>query len=510
MKQSSKQNNHIAANLLVRSVNSIFPRAKILDVGETKKGFFCKCVFSHDFDDQALNMVQEELQRSIQEGLIVESVEMMRENTANLFQHRNQEYLAENILEHPSNIVELIRIGDFYGVCPAPHPIDTKELGFVKLFKVIDDDCIRIEGVIKNDKKTLKKYLKQITAFSDHSRIGADSALFEVDQSRCLWAPKGEVLKSVLIEQWKHCHMKMGCGLIGCTGDIEDLVPPFRYGNKLAHIFEKQRNEPFSLEGGLFDLTDETVDLTWWALDEKSAQSEVNSYLQFIKKTINMIPIDCKWIFYTNKCKTKRNQNKWDLSVNILKEALEFCGIEPVFEDSFLVEQPKIEVEYIDILGRMWRGPKIELHDSQVYQLDQSVYAFVMVGSLFRSLEMMIAILLEATNGKLPVWLAPEQVRVLPVKEIDVAQANQLTLILQTKGYRVDCDTTSKPLSEKVYAARMCSVPYMLILGRNERENGTIAVKSYSDDNGSRVITFDVFMEVLHKHCSETQYPYFE
>lgn len=505
MNQSSKQNKRVASSLLVRSICSLFPKVKIISTGESKKGFHCECLFSHPFDDQALRMVEEELQRSIQEDLSIETVEMMRENAATLLQHRDQEYLAEQILDHPSNIIEMIRIEDFYGICPAPHLASTKEVGYVKLFQQDDGKTIKIEGVVKDDKKSLKKYLRMLSAFTDHVQIGDEAKLFDVNYAGCLWAPRGELVRSTLIDWWRSVHRSLGFGVVATSGEVENRVPCFQFGSQLAQIKESISEELLSPEGGLYDLPVRVGDQVWWPLDEKNAALSLNSYLHFIKKTVNMFHIDCKWIFYTKKSKSGRSQNKWDLSIEILKNALKTCKIEACIEANHPVDHPAIRGVYTDALGREWLGPLVELHDSKDYQMDQKSKSLVMVGSLFESLETLIAILLEANNGILPDWLAPEQVRILPVKEVDNAYAEQLAKKLSADGYRVSCEASTSPLSEKVYAARMCRVPYVLIIGKNERKNGTVAVNCYSEGEETNTMTIEEFLQKLQNKVEESR-----
>lgn len=450
-------------------------------------------------------MIEEELQRSIQEDLVIETVEMMRENASNLFQHRGLEYLAEKILDHPSNIIELIRIDNFYGVCPVPHPSSTKEVGQVKLFYQDDGETIKIEGVVKDDRKSLKKYLRALTAFTNHQQIGKEAKLFEVDPTGCLWAPRGELLRSALIDWWKGVHRSLGFGVIATSGLVENCVPCFQFGSQLAQIKESKVKEPLSLEGGLYDLPEQLSGQVWWALDEKNAAFSINSYLHFIKKTVNMFHIDCKWIFYSRRSKSGCSQNKWDLSFEILKNALEACKIEAYVDEDLPVNHPTLKGVYTDLIGREWLGPQIELSDAKGYQINQKDQSIVLIGSLFESLETLIAILLEVNNGALPDWLAPEQVRVLPVKEVDNEYAEQITETLSADGYRVSCEMSTSPLSEKIYAARMCRVPYVLIIGKKEREKGTVAVNCYSEGEKTSIMTFEEFQQKLQQKVEKSR-----
>lgn len=498
----------VSAALLTRSITTLFPKSQIINYGQSKRGFFCLCKFPHPFDNQALQMVEEELRREIQENIVIESVEMMRENAVVLLEHHGHQFIAEKVKNESSNIAELVRIGEFYGLCSNPGLTGTKQIGAIKLFFKKEEGFVKIEGVAREHNRELKRYLKEFEKFVPHEKLGKEAGLFSLDQSGCIWAPRGELIRETLINWWKLCHRKLGFSIYSTSMDIDEGRPPFEYGIQLAEISEKKRLSDEPSEGGLFDLNRVTVDRSWWALDEQRAVSCVNSYLQFINKTVNMIPIDCSWIFYNQKMKSGRNQKYRDLSLEILSQSVENCGIKVSRQDESPQKYPAIELMYKDSLGREWPGPRIELREAGKLQIDESIAKIVMVGSIFRSLESLIAILLESTQGELPFWLAPEQVRVLPVKQEDIARAAEIVDELTEYGCRATCDVASASLSEKVYVANQSKIPYVVVIGKNEREKRTVSVKSSAKGNKASIVSFDLFMEELRKQKEKAQFPY--
>ena len=453
-------------------------------------------------------MVEEEMQRSIQQDLPIDSVEMMRENAAVLFEHHQLDKMASDIDQYASNLVELIRMDDFYGICAKPHLFSTKALGVVKLDKQEDGGIVRIDGVCRSTKKELKAYLKNFDTFRPHTEIGQEMELFFLDSGGCLWAPGGELIRERLTQWWKSFHRALGFSIIGRTGSPITKPASCSFARQFAEIGQQSRKDRPSGEGGLFDLACYTSDEFWWEMDEENGVRLTNSYLHFIKKTVNIIPIDCTWIFYRNKVKSSRSRNNRDLSADILSKALEMSGIDVENRDGPHLKYPTLEVRFIDALGREWPGPKVEIRQNVDDQAVDTNYPYVLCGTLFGSLERMVAILLESTKGQLPFWLAPEQVRILPVKSEDHAYAKEIAKEITEKGYRVNCDNGPGTLSDKVYAANRCKVPYVVFIGKKEREKRAVAVKCCSKENETSVVSFELFMEELHKQSEKTQIPY--
>ncbi len=452
-------------------------------------------------------MTEEELKRTIQENLKIETVEMMRENAAVLFEHRGLEPMADEIRKGSSTIIELVRIEEFYGVCPKPHLSGTRQVGSIKLFWKREGELIKIEGIARETSKDLKQFFKNFAAFTSHEELGKEADLFFVEKNCCFWAPKGELIREILVQWWKSSLRGLGFSIFSSSGASITADPRFEYGCQLAEISEKKRDEELSMEGGLYDLPWATSDRFWWALDEKSALANVNSCLHFIKKTVNMMAIDCSWIFYNNLLKSRRCQKNRDLSIEILSQSLEISGIETFRQNESFQKYSAIEARFTDSLGREWSGPRIELRDASGFQIDQSMDSFVLVGSVFRSLESLIALLLESSKGELPFWLAPEQVRILPVKQEDVAWAVEIAEELIENGYRVHCDADPGSLSEKVSVANQYKVPYIVVVGKREREEQAVSVRCSSKGNKASVVSFELFMEELKKQREKAQFP---
>ncbi len=412
MKYSKLQIHRVTAELLAKTLIDLFPRSQILDSGATQIGYFCEFQLSQPLDDQAIMLIEEGMQRLIQSRVSIESVEMMAGNAATLFKHNKQFLLADQLAENPKLLLELLRIDDYYGICPGPYPSDTREIGVVKLLKYESGEQSCIRGVVFPDRKQLKAFVRQSKQLRslDHMQLGKELDLFSVEDGVCNWHPLGEKLRERMIFWWKQSHRDLGYGCYHTHFSGDKFVayldqmqqPPVM----AAQIRESKTGEKRFSDSGLFQLFVETQDCAIAFVDEKKSLETIISYLQFIKKTVNMISIDCKWVRSDQKSHVAGSQKSWDQRVSLLSQACFACEIEPKLdvEPEKPMMAPGIELLFIDSFGNEWPGPKVELFESKKIRFSQQKYPYVVKSTFFRSLERVVALLVEANAGKIPAW----------------------------------------------------------------------------------------------------------
>jgi threonyl-tRNA synthetase len=185
----------------------------------------------------------------------------------------------------------------------------------------------------------------------------------------------------------------------------------------------------------------------------------------------------------------------WDRAEAILQQALDEKGLEyTINEGDGAFYGPKIDLHFKDTLGRSWQLGTVQLDfnfperfDLTYTGPDNAEHRVVMLHrALFGSYERFIGILLEDTAGNLPLWLAPTQAIVLPIadRHNDAARAAQHGL--RATGARVEVDDRSESVGRKIREAELRKIPYMLIVGDREAEDGTVAVRRHGEgDQGS-------------------------
>ena len=189
----------------------------------------------------------------------------------------------------------------------------------------------------------------------------------------------------------------------------------------------------------------------------------------------------------------------WEMATEGLKGALDELGLDYVVnEGDGAFYGPKIDFHLVDAIGRTWQCGTIQL-DFQMPQrfeleyqgADGEKHRPIMIHRvLFGSIERFIGILIEHFAGAFPAWLAPVQVKVLPISDKFSEYADQVRKQLDEAGIRVELDTRSEKIGYKIREAQMQRIPYMLIVGQKEQEEGLVAVRSrVAGDEGQKPLS---------------------
>nr|MCR4657401.1 threonine--tRNA ligase [Lachnospiraceae bacterium] len=188
----------------------------------------------------------------------------------------------------------------------------------------------------------------------------------------------------------------------------------------------------------------------------------------------------------------------WEKATNGLKRALENLGMEyEINEGDGAFYGPKIDFHVEDCLGRTWQCATCQL-DFQLPQnfeltyigADGEEHRPVMIHRVvFGSVERFIGVMIENYAGKFPTWLSPVQARVLPISDKFNEYADEIVSKLKAAGIRAEADERSEKIGFKIREARLERIPYMLVVGAKEAENGTVSVRSrFEGDEGSKNI----------------------
>ena len=168
---------------------------------------------------------------------------------------------------------------------------------------------------------------------------------------------------------------------------------------------------------------------------------------------------------------------------------------------------PKLDFMIKDALGRSWQLGTVQLDYNlperfdltYIDENDDRVRPVMIHRAPFGSLERFIGVMLEHTGGNLPLWLAPVQVKVLPITDAQNDTATAVADDLRAAGLRVEVDTRSEKVGRKIRDAEVEKVPVMLILGKNEAEAGTVSVRRHGlgDDSDQGVQSLDALRTAL-------------
>lgn len=401
----------------------------------------------------------------------------------------------------------------------------------------------RIYGVAFANKKDLEKYQKLIEEAKrrDHRKLGRELKLFEImDEGPGFpfFLPKGVVLKNILIDYWRKLHNEAGYVEIETpimlnkdlwirsghwdhykenmyTSMIDNkefaLKPMNCPGGMLVYknethsyrdlplrVGELGRVHRHELSGalhGLMRVRAFTQDDAHIFMLPEQIKSEILGVVKLIDEVYGTLGFKYNVELSTRPEDSMGTDEEWNMAENSLKEALNEGGLDyKINEGDGAFYGPKIDFHIEDSLGRSWQCGTIQL-DFQLPQRFELEYVgkdgekhrpIVIHRVIFGSIERFIGILIEHFAGKFPVWLAPVQVKVLPISDKFMDYSKEVMDKLRKAGIRCEIDARNEKTNYKIREARNERVPYMIIIGEKEKTRGDISVRSRKNgDEGS-------------------------
>jgi threonyl-tRNA synthetase len=210
-----------------------------------------------------------------------------------------------------------------------------------------------------------------------------------------------------------------------------------------------------------------------------------------------------------NKTKYIGSDENWEKAEQAIIEAATEKGLRTVIETGEAAFYgPKLDFMVKDAIGRKWQLGTIQVDYNlpERFELeytgsDNQKHRPVMIHRApFGSLERFVAVLIEHCAGKFPLWLAPDQVSVLPIGDKYVPYAEKIGELLKISEIRALVDVRNEKIGKKIREAELNKIPYMLVLGEKEMESGNVTVrKQGSGDLGS--MSLDDFKELIRKEC---------
>ena len=257
---------------------------------------------------------------------------------------------------------------------------------------------------------------------------------------------------------------------------------PIRYAEN-GKVYRKEQRGELS---GLSRVWAFTIDDGHLFVRPEQIESEVNDIMDMIYEVLETFGLDYEVALATRPEKSVGSDEIWEQAESQLESVLKQSNMEYELESGDgAFYGPKIDFAFTDALGRKWDGPTVQLDFNMPERFDLSYtgadneeHRPVMIHrALYGSFERFFMVLIEHFNGKFPLWLAPEQVRILPISDDELGYAYRLKNDLEDNDFRVDIEDRSWTLGRKIREAQTDRVPYMVIVGSDEVDDGTIAVR---------------------------------
>lgn len=411
----------------------------------------------------------------------------------------------------------------------------------------------RIYGTAFAKKSELDAYLVRLEEAKkrDHRKLGRELELFAMlDEGPGFpfFLPKGMELRNNLIDFWRTEHQKAGYLEISTpiilhqdlwhrSGHWEHYqdnmyvteidnenfaVKPMNcpggmlvYKNKmhsyrdlplrLGELGLVHRHELSGALHGLMRVRNFTQDDAHLFMLPEQIKNEIIDIIALIDKFYNIFGFSYHMELSTRPENSMGSDEEWEMATNALKEALEENGNDYIInEGDGAFYGPKIDFHLEDCLGRTWQCGTIQLDFQMPERFDLSYVGSdgqkhrpVMIHRVvFGSIERFIGILIEHFAGAFPVWLAPVQVKVLPIAEAHHEYAETVLNQLIESGIRVEIDDRNEKIGYKIREAQMQKIPYMLVLGAKEMENQQVAVRSRNEGDQGSLALEDFIVQV--------------
>ena len=412
----------------------------------------------------------------------------------------------------------------------------------------------RIYATAFGKKEELDAYITMMEEAKkrDHRKLGRELGLFmmhEAGPGFPFFLPKGMVLKNTLLDYWRQIHKKAGYvevstpiilnrSLWETSGhwdhykenmyttqiDGEDyaIKPMNCPGGVLVYASEPRsyrdlpmrvgelgivhRHEKSGQLHGLMRVRCFTQDDAHIFMTREQIKDEIKGVVALIDEVYSLFGFKYHVELSTRPEDSMGSDEDWEAATEGLRSALEELGLKyAVNEGDGAFYGPKIDFHLTDSIGRTWQCGTIQL-DFQLPQrfdltytgVDGEKHRPIMIHRVvFGSVERFIGILIEHFAGAFPFWLAPVQVKVLPISEKYAEFAEGVRKKLDEAGIRTEIDLRSEKIGYKIRSAQMEKVPYMMILGDKEAESGLVSVRAR--DGSQETLSLDSFIARAHK-----------
>ena len=404
----------------------------------------------------------------------------------------------------------------------------------------------RIYGTSFTKKADLDEYLERLEEAKkrDHRKLGKELGLFmlrEEGPGFPFFLPKGMALKNALLEYWREIHTKNGYVEIStpimlsrhlwetsghwdhykenmyttvideqdfavkpmnCPGGI--LVyesEPRSYRDlpiRMGELGIVHRHEKSGQMHGLMRVRCFTQDDAHIFMTPEQVKDEIKGVATLIDEVYKMFGFKYHVELSTRPEDSMGSDEDWELATDALRDALDSLGMDYVVnEGDGAFYGPKIDFHLEDSIGRTCQCGTIQLDfqlplrfNLEYTGADGEKHRPIMIHRVaFGSIERFIGILIEHFAGAFPTWLAPVQVKVLPISDKHLEYGEKVYAALKDAGIRVEIDTRAEKIGYKIREAQMQKIPYMLVVGAKEEEEGKVSVRSrFAGDEGQKCL----------------------
>lgn len=450
-------------------------------------------------------------------------------------------------------VVKLVRVAGSY------YRGDEKNKMLQRVYGIVAKDKAELDAIIAREEEARRRdhrvLGRELELFTITESVGPGLAH---------WLPKGARIRVAIEDYWRKKHYEAGYEIVytphvgranlwQTSGHLgfykEGMFPPMKVsegegeGAYVEEYYVKPMNCPFHIQiyqakkrsyrdlpmrlaelgtvyryekdgvrHGLFRVRGFTQDDAHILCTPEQIVKEIKDTVNFAKSMLGKFGFhEIQAYLSTKPEKAVGDPERWEQATASLRAALEEEGLSyEVDEGGGAFYGPKIDMKIKDALGRPWQLGTVQFDFNLPERFDLSYVGadgkdhrpYMVHRALLGSIERFFGILIEHYAGAFPLWLAPEQVRVLPVSDKAADYAKRVADALVAASFRVDVDYSSEKLGAKIRSATMQKVPYQVVVGPRDEASGQISVRSRADgDLGA--MSIDKFIEILSSKLKE-------
>lgn len=553
--------NHSTSHLMAEAIMNLYPEAKLGFGPAIEDGFYYDIDLPFQLTEEDLGKIEKEMHRLAAKNEPFVRKEVSKDEALKLFKDNPYKIELINGIEGPITIYSQGDFFDLCAGPHIERTGKIQNFKLLSIAGAYwrgnskNKQLQRIYGTSFEKKADLEAYLKLLEERKarDHRRLGKELGLFmlsEYGPGFPFWLPNGMIVRTEIENMWKEVHRKYDYLLVdtpimlsrelwetsghwdhykdnmyttkidekefaikpmNCPGAIlcykNDLHSyrelPLRYA-ELGHV---HRYEASGALNGLFRVRSFTQDDAHTFVRPDQIEDEINSILKLYDEIYSMFGLN-----YKIELSTRPEEGYigsidiWNESERILKEACEKSGKEfKINPGDGAFYGPKLDFKVKDCMGRVWQCGTIQLDMNLPERFDvtyiddkgEKVRPVMLHRACLGSIERFIGIIIEHFAGAFPLWLAPEQIRVLPVNNsIHTEKAQEIVNNLKKLGIRASLDAGEDKLGYRMRNAQIKKVPYTIVIGDHEKEEGTVTYRHYGEKQ-QITVKFDEFVSMI-------------
>lgn len=553
--------NHSTSHLLAMAIKELYKDAKFGFGPAIEEGFYYDIDFKNPIVEEDLAKIEKKMKELASKNFKIERREVSKEEALEIFKDNEYKIELINEIEGNITVFTQGDFTDLCKGPHLLYTDAIKHFKLLNIAGAYwrgnsnNKQLVRIYGTSWFSKEDLDKYLNLVEERKkrDHRLIGKQMGLFMISEygpGFPFWLPKGMILREQIEKYWKSQHIKFGYDFVKTpiilskelwitsghwghyeknmyTTKIDDkdfAIKPMNcpggilvYKNslhsykdlpiRLAELGLVHRHEASGALNGLFRVRAFTQDDAHIFCREDQIEEEIKTLLKFYEEMYSVFNLD-----YYIELSTRPEDDYigdieiWNKSEEILKKACLASGKEfKINPGDGAFYGPKLDFKLRDSMGRIWQCGTIQLDMNLPHRFECSYIdkngekkePIMLHRACLGSIERFMGIIIENYGGAFPSWLAPVQIKVLPVNnEYHLDYAKEITSLFKNNDFRVELDDSNEKLGYRMRNAQVEKVPYTVVIGDNEVKNRTVTYRKYSSKD-QITIALDDFIKLL-------------